>query len=670
MTLSSLVLALALLATEPGPDAGAEPPSTKPVPSGAEGLGVNGGGLETPDAGADPGDPDAPRFRTVVTGTRTEQRDTDSTVATEVITAREIRQAGARDLSELLETQAGVEIERTPRGAGIRLQGMDPEYALVLIDGERAGGRLGGRLDLSRFSLTDVDRVEVVKGPASVLYGSDAMAGVVNLITRKPHQGFEASGRAAYGTRHELDLRGLVGLGTARVTAQLQGGYRTADAYDLDPTDLATNGSAVGTWDVGGALTANPTDRVHLSLRTQYLRKEQQAVDVVPSGAVFDRRERTEAFDAALTASYRHVEGGRLLLRAHTALFRDQLQQDQRSGRDLDQYQDSRERLYELGAQVDHPLGPTLATAGLEALWENLGSPRLSTGSARRMRLGALVQDDWQIRAEPRLTLSGGIRLDSDSQFGLSVSPRLAVRWDAPTPGWTLRGSYGWGFRAPSFTEQYLLFENPSVGYVVEGNPDLRPEHSQGLNLSLDGVLTQWLTLSASAFLTDVRELISIVTTQEATPESPTRFGYENVAAARTQGFELGLRARLVPGLWLDVGYALTDARDLTTREVLEGRALHRGTAQLSWRWARIGFEATVRGALVGRRPFRPDVDGDGQLDLVWTRPYADVDVRLAQRVFSWASVYVLGRNLLGAGDPLYLPLPPRTFQAGVEARY
>ncbi|MGQ0505085.1 MAG: TonB-dependent receptor plug domain-containing protein [Myxococcaceae bacterium] len=610
-----------------------------------------------------------PAFQTVVTGTRTEQRQADSTVATEIITRRQIQDSGARDLAELLETQAGVQIERTPRGAAVRLQGLDAEYVLVLIDGERAAGRMGGQLDLSRFSLTEVERVEIVKGPASVLYGSDAMGGVINLITRTPGKPFELSGRGAYGTQHQVDARGIAGVVKPGVRVQVQGGYRTLDAYDLNPADVATTGAALGQWDVGGGLTLEPTDDLKVTARTEYTRKEQQGIDALGTGAVIDRRGRSEAFDAAVTVSYAHTEQGRVLLRAHHAQFRDQLQQDQRAGRELDQYADSRERLYEVGLQVDQPFGTHLATAGVEALFENLLSPRLNLGSARRYRIGALLQDDWKLLAEPCLSLTGGVRVDVDSMFGASVSPRLAARWD-PVPKVTLRGSYGWGFRAPSFTEQYLLFQNPSVGYIVQGNPALRPERSQGVNLSVDTSPRDWLRLSASAFFTDVRDLIATVTTQEVTAESLTQFSYANIASARMLGGEVGVQTRIVTGLWLDLGYALTATRNARTGEVLEGRALHRGTAQLSWKLRPVGFEVTVRSALVGRRPFRPDVDGDGVLDFVWARPYVDLDVKLSQRLSQWANVYGIAQNLLNAGDALYLPLPPRSFQVGLEVKY
>ncbi|HSP78591.1 MAG TPA: TonB-dependent receptor plug domain-containing protein, partial [Myxococcaceae bacterium] len=119
--------------------------------------------------------------QTVVTASRTERKLEDVVVPTEVITRTQIEAHGARDLGQLLQQHPGVELVHTFRGTGLRLQGLDPEYVLVLVDGERVGGRVGTTLDLGRFSLRDVERVEIVKGPAAALYAADGIRGVVNL---------------------------------------------------------------------------------------------------------------------------------------------------------------------------------------------------------------------------------------------------------------------------------------------------------------------------------------------------------------------------------------------------------------------------------------------------------------------------------------------------------
>ncbi len=599
--------------------------------------------------------------QTVVTASRSEQRAEDAVVATEVVGLRDIERSGARDLGELLETHPGVEVVHSFRGAGLRLLGLDPEYALVLVDGERAVGRTGGTLDLARFSLRGVERVEIVKGPASVLYGADAMAGVVNVVTRQAREPFEAQGRLSYGTRRALDARLESGLRRGPVAFSLSGGLRGADGYDLDRSDVATNGSARSDWDVAASAELGASERLKIRARAEYARTETAAVDATAAGAVFDRRTRDESFGASSRAVW-ESDATRVTARVHHGLFRSQLLQDQRRSRELDQYQDAREWLWETGVQLDQALGERHRASGaVEGLLESVASPRLVDERASRRRMSGLVQHEAKWLESPRLDSAVGVRVDIDSSFGGHPSPRLALRFD-PVEFVTLRFSYGWGFRAPSFTELFLRFENPGVGYVVEGNPLLHPEVSAAAQVWGDVRLGDGASLSFGAFRADVRELISVVTDTSA--DAMTRFTYANVARARTQGFEVGARARWLSAVWLDLGYALLDARDLEAGELLEGRAVHRGTVAVSVRHRPSGIEANARAGLVGARPFRR---GD---DWVWAPPYADLDLRVERRMNRHVTVFAVATNVLGAGHAELLPIPPRGIHAGLTARY
>jgi outer membrane receptor for ferrienterochelin and colicins len=163
---------------------------------------------------------------------------------------------------------------------------------------------------------------------------------------------------------------------------------------------------------------------------------------------------------------------------------------------------------------------------------------------------------------------------------------------------------------------------------------------------------------------------VNVVTLRELSGDSPTLFSYGNVAKAYTQGGELSTRVALPYSTFVDVGYSLIDARDEGTGQLLEGRAIHRGTVNLLWRYRPWGLEANVRAAITGKRQFFVDNDGDGQLEPIWTKGYAVLDARVAKQLTSWLSVYVTGTNLLNAGDPTWLLIPPLGVQAGVIARY
>ncbi|WP_158501769.1 TonB-dependent siderophore receptor [Vitiosangium sp. GDMCC 1.1324] len=654
-----------------------------------------GAGVPSPDVVgpsiSEPTPPPAPpepeetdrRKQTVVTSSRAERKLEDAVVATEVITRKQIDAVGARDLGQLLQQHPGVELVHNFRGTGLRLQGLDPEYVLVLVDGERVSGRVGTTLDLGRFNLRDVERVEIVKGPAAALYGADAIGGVVNLITRRVQRPLELDARGSFGTLLEGDFRANAGTKQGPFEVRVGGGYRTRNPYDWVPADAATSGAGLQRVDGDVALAYAPDERSRLWLRSQYNLRNENAVDLNPSGAVLDRRQRQEQFDVSLGGGKQLAGGTSLLVRGHFGLFREQLLQDQRGSRALDDYSQNFTRLYEGVAQADHHLGDHTLTGGIEVLGERLTSMRLEQSPVSRIRGGAFLQDEWDVALSsdgsgPKLKVAPGFRFDLDSQFGGAPSPRLAIKLDT-SPALTVRASVGLGFRPPSFQELYLRFSNPGIGYIVAGNRDLQPEHSAAVNVGVDWrpPIDGWL-LSASGFHTRLNNLINVTATGEPNPDDPVTYNYENVARAYTQGFELNGRFRLpVRSTYLDLGYMFLDAKDLTRDRPLEGRSRHRVNAQLSTRYRPLDLEATVRGSWVSGRPYYLGSDGGmanvlgfGEEQRVWSPAYFDLEAKVAYRLRSGFEVFVNGYNLLNAGDQQFNPRPPRGVLGGVQWEY
>ncbi|MBD3160673.1 MAG: TonB-dependent receptor plug domain-containing protein [Candidatus Eisenbacteria bacterium] len=124
----------------------------------------------------------------VVTGTRSPHMLKEVPVQTEVVGRREFRKTGATSVDEALAWSTGINVREDLSGQGVSLRGLDENRVLILVDGERAVGRVRGSIDLSQYSLTNVDRIEVVKGTGSTLYGSEAIGGVVNIITKRPEE--------------------------------------------------------------------------------------------------------------------------------------------------------------------------------------------------------------------------------------------------------------------------------------------------------------------------------------------------------------------------------------------------------------------------------------------------------------------------------------------------
>lgn len=603
----------------------------------------------------------------VVTGSRTEVAISESVVVTDVVTREQIEQAGAEDASQILDSMSGVEIVRSFRGAGVRMQGLDSEYVLVLIDGQRMIGRRDGVLDLSRIPAERIERIEVVKGAASALYGSDAIAGVINIITREPEDPFSAEAHASYGSRNTIAGSANLGLKRERWSTGANLGWHSTDGYDWDPSDAQTDGSQIrqGSVDIGadGKLTQD----WRVSGDASYLQRDSQGVDQT-GPANFDRHNLTE--EAGVRLGTEHLLGDCAKLRANLtgSMLRDQYLQDQQGSDALDSYEESQESLVQLDSQLDWVLGELMfLSLGVEGSSEQMDSPRLSR-PGDRYRFAAFAQDEIRLLAEDQLAIVPSARIDMDSWFGVHPTPRLALRYD-PIETLAFRLAAGQGFRAPVFKEMFIFFENPSAGYQVEGNPDLKPETSFNISGGIEYSPVDPLRLRVDLFRNQLENMITYGMLEDATSTSAARWSYVNVASALTQGVELATRLGLGEIGQLDLGYTYTYtwSYEEGVERPLDGRAPHRGTAALSLGSANWGLDGSVRGSLVGATQFYLDEDGDGVEDEVAIDPYIALDARIQKRILRKRLALFVGvDNVLNAGDALYIHLDPRMIYGGL----
>jgi outer membrane receptor for ferrienterochelin and colicins len=604
---------------------------------------------------------DAPGEIIVITGSRVERPLSQSTVATEVIAREEIEASGANDVAELLANHPGLEIVQGLRGSGVRMQGLDPEYVAVLVDGRRAIGRIDGVLDLEGMAVGDIERIEIVKGPSSALYGSDALAGVIHVITRQPERPITSEARAQYGSFGALDLYTAAGTRTGPWRGRVSAGWRQGDGYDLSPESPGTTASAYDEMQISGQ-GGRSLGGVELSVMGEYLRRDLHGVDMA-GPAVFDRDNVVEQAAAALDARWQASETGRLSGALRYSLYRDQFLYDQRDASAGDRYEETNQNLAEVVVQYADRLGGGHdATAGLEGTVESLTGPRIGDDAGERYRLAVFAQDDWRLAQQPLVRLAMGGRLDVDSQFGVHATPNLALRWD-PDPRVTARVSYGWGYRAPDFKELYLEFDNPGAGYQIRGNPELEPETSQSVNAGVEVRAHSRVWASVSGYYNDIRDLIDFI---DQTPDDDIAgpvFGYGNLASAFTRGLEGHVRVEPLDGLTADLSYALGDTRDRELDRPLPCRPRHQGSVALSY--ARAGTEGTVRGRLVGVRRLCSSSDGEDTADR-----YVTLDARVAQQLMARLTLFLGASNLLDQGDDQFLPIAPRTFYGGAQVIY
>ena len=602
----------------------------------------------------------------VVTGSKMEEKLSDAVAQVEVITRAQIEATPAENAADLLEEQHGVQITRSFRGAGVRLQGFDNKHVLILIDGERQIGRIDGVIDLTRIPADLIEQVEIVKGPSSSLYGSDAMGGVINIITRRDDtQEPRYALRGIYGSRSSIDINGDTSAHLGNWSSRLLLSFNRQDAYDWDPSDIATSGSAYDRFTANYKTSLRLSTKAKIAGRAEYTYIDLQGIDSTNPKLVFDRRNLRETALISIKPSVQFNPRSSLNGFISHQIFRDQFVLDQRGSTTRDKDEDTHEGLSQAGISYNNTLGYHIINVGGEVLHQRLTADRLSRDERSRWRGALYVQDEWLLLTDLPLSVVSGLRLDADSQFGQFTSPKLALRFD-PHPALITRLSYGMGYRAPVFKELYLFFENPSVGYVVEGNPDLKPETSQSLNLGLEASLFPLVRLTLNGFYHRVDQLIA-ANLGETDETGTRRYRYDNIDEVRHGGIETGALLLLPLNLGLSVGYMLTSSRDLKQNRQLTGRALHQGTAELKYHNKALSTLASVSVMWSASRPFYADLDGDTVEETLRADPYATVDLRFKQGIGENLNFFINIENVLNEGDHQFLAIQPFTISGGLS---
>jgi len=656
----------------------------------------------------------------VVTAMRAERRADEVEVPVSVIGREEIASQGAARMTDLLADQPGLTID-TDHGSGLQMRGLGPEYTLILMDGEPIVGRTAGTLDLDRLTTANVERVEIVRGPTSSLYGSEALAGVVNVITETPDEPLGGEVRTRYGTHGTVDLgvqaEGTSGpwRGAVSVTRYRTGGYDLASGT-LAPT---RPGYVDYTTQARGQYDAGP--RTTLSVRGRLASQSQKYTTGIDAGgaSAVPHTQENERLDWNTTAEVEQRLGAGWRLTG--TLYGAGYHTDQslrhaeagtvRSASALDQHHGEAEAVLR-GALGD----AHLLTVGAGSTVESIDADR-KTGD----RVGGFgfVQDEWS--ATETLDLTGSVRLDANSDYASRLSPRLSARY-APVDRLSFRASAGSGYKAPAFRQLYLDFTNPQAGYSVFGvtkverglrrfreqgqietrfetaaalGEPLSPETSWAFNAGLTATLWEDASLRLDLYHNEVRNLIDTEAVARKT-NGQSVFTYVNRNEVFTRGVEARLNLRPMTDFRLQIGYDYLEAKDRQVLEDLEagtvfrrvdgrdvrvspedyaglpGRAAHTGTLRLRHTDLPLGLTASVRGTVRGRAG-DADRNGNGIVDV--DREYLEArtlwDATLSKSLRDDYTFRIGGENLLDYTNPTRVPsISGRTWFAELRARF
>lgn len=565
--------------------------------------------------------------------------------AATVIDAAEIAASKATTVLDLLRTVPGLDVVQSGGPgtvASLFLRGTSSTQTLVLVDGVRLNSPYFGGTDLSALSVANVERVEVVRGPFSALYGSEAIGGVVRVFTRRASSDEEISGRATLGAgnRSAKEAFAEVALGSGPVTASA-GFRRTLVDGDLaNELFAATN--------LSGTVSAALSDALRVGL---VLRRDEGRTGIPYSGV-------TPTPLRATTSQTTTLEAPVFLALSRSASVEASLRwvKDSPTFSDPDAvFSSSSTDARRVGARVSFTTAVGAHRLAAGADWERtLVSNESNFGVAldgASTRTFALFGEDRIALFGERLVVTAGARWDDHSAFGSAVSPRLTVAWRV-TPTLKLRAAAGTAFRAPSTGELY---------YPYSGNPALRPEKSNGYEVGVERTLAKGIVAEVSGFWNDIRDLIDY--------DATATFMNQNIGSARTRGVEVALRTPVGARSIVRASYTYLDAKDLDTDTFLLRRPRHRASATYATTFES-GGTFSLTGMWVGARP---DRDAADFTKLVEDASYLRVDtaVTLPPLFFSLAP-FVRVTNLLGRDyvEASGFPAPGRRFLAGLAAAF
>ncbi len=608
----------------------------------------------------------------VVTGTGTQHLLKNAPVQTEVITSKMLRNYGGQSLQDILAgLTASFAFSDDDMGSQMQLNGLGNDYILVLIDGKRIHGDVGGQNDLSLIDPQNIEKIEIVKGASSALYGSDAIAGVINVITKKRNEGLLVENTTRGGSYGDLRQHNGLGIAIGKFKSytnfQLQhsDGWQNTATEDPSKTEFLITDSRNMTvnrytnWQVSERLTYEPVRNLELYAEgSTYWKRiyrpcgKYAAVDV----KTYDLEYRNQS----LAAGGRWLHG---LTGSKTDAITLDLNWDRHAyyyyytditltdgydphgnftpyypyfPDDEELQSDQRRIMAHLKGIFSLPYENRLS-GGVEWRYDYLEAPmRVDGGVARDNTEAVYMQDEWRYAFSPKIAMNitGGLRLNQNVQFGFRLTPKISGMLSLGE-NVRLRATWSQGFKSPTPKEQsyrYVKYMNGT--YLYLGNEDLTPQTSNYYAVSGE-YNWQGLNVTVTGYINNVDNMITLVTipNSQAPAEYIIKYDpvktrqYQNLETAETKGVDVSIRYRINSEWMLGGSYSYldTDAKQYDSTHdklkdvIIDGTAHHKGSWFATWnhdvsKKYRLGVG--LYGRMSSKRYYQ--IDGDGKGYQLW----------------------------------------------------
>ena len=549
----------------------------------------------------------------VVTGTGTYHRADNSPVAVKVISAKELKDAQVTTLEEAL-TRLTTNVTTHTNGMGtfVNFNGISDDYIIILENGKR----VSGDDRWARLSLANVKRIEIYSGAASALYGSDAIAGVINVITDEGRDAVSATSGTQFRSKGRLDQDINVDATIGRFSTHTTYTHHQADnwqvnhyqAFDEDGTEvLKLTGRPMSTgfhsnnisekldfrlndqWSfyIRGSYYDNQTDRPQSA--TYFTQKKNTAPSHAPASPFWLGAARTRADSSPFTytpkaaytydlhhTSYLYGGGARWTPNSRIHLYLD-IYSDNFSSK-YDYWQTAEKESYEETRKRTHYVNETLRgifrlaswnklSAGAEFVQESLSSQSDNIDFETTNTYNLFAQDEVQIVRG----LEGvvGLRYTQNDNFGAALTPNAGLFFH--TGGFRLRASYAGGYRTPTLSQLYATDQAKTASRYTLYNTELKPEKDHFVNVNAE-YSNEWMSVSVTGFLNKIRDMINYRTMTQAEVDADANLtairadGWttirqrDNIDKATLRGISASVKLLLPYGFTIGGGYTFTDS--------------------------------------------------------------------------------------------------------------
>ncbi|WP_394425260.1 ligand-gated channel protein [Vreelandella stevensii] len=533
----------------------------------------------------------------VVTASGFEQQITSAPASISVIARETLERGHYQNVTDALRDVPGVVVTgggRGDNGHDISIRGMPSQYTLILVDGRPVNSRESRPNGDAGFEqdwlppLQAIERIEVVRGPMSTLYGSDAIGGVINVITRKVADSWHGNiqldtvlqENSASGDSRQANFYLSGPLVGERLGLQLFG-----RASQRDEDDIEYGYEEKSLQSLTARLSLAASDNHVLTAEAGITEQERRSLVGRSGPAEGCRGGCTDSIGDYTNTHVAVTHSGRFEWGTSETFVQRERSENESRGIEITNTTAKTSALI--------PLGMHMVTLG--ASWEKESLDDSSTNqisdrqTIENSQWALFVEDEWMLTEDWALT--GGLRLDDDDNYGSHLSPRLYSVWSM-TPEWTLKGGVSTGYRSPNLREITPDWGQTSRGGNIYGNPDLQPETSLNKEIALLYANEAGVNGSLTLFHNDFEDKITrIACPIDRCPDGPNQFGSDptyrvNIDDAITQGVEASLGVPLTDALALTASYTFTDSEQKSGEyagEPLTQLPRHQVSATLDW---------------------------------------------------------------------------------------